>query len=283
MAGRHLVKHSASRSSVCDDGREAKGAGYKGRSWRLADVAAMTRALRRALDRDELSARFQPQIDVRSGRIVAAEALCRWQHPTWGMIGPSEFIPIAEEDGSILAIGQFMVQQAISAMTEWDIDVSVNVSPLQLEDSRFTTWLDRMVRRVRRPRRRLTVEITEGRQLADVPALVARLDHLRELAVGIAIDDFGAGQASMTQARRLHATELKIDRSLVEDGSPETTRVVADAVDQAHGSHLRVVAEGVETPEQLDRVTRLGCDRAQGYLLSRPISRDDLTRLLSAV
>jgi EAL domain-containing protein (putative c-di-GMP-specific phosphodiesterase class I) len=248
----------------------------------MVEIADMARALRGALSRGELSAWFQPQIDLHTSRLVAAEALCRWRHPTWGFVGPNEFIPVAEDDGTIVEIGEFMATEAISAMTAWNIDISVNVSPAQLEDATFTTWLDRVIHRIRRPARRLTLEITEGRHIGDVPALVARLDRLRGSGVGIAIDDFGAGQASLTQARRLHATELKIDRALISDDSPAAAEVVADAVTLAHDAHIRVVAEGIETREQLDKVKRLGCDRAQGYLLSRPVPRTQMARLAAA-
>lgn len=248
----------------------------------MVDVADLTRALRGAVGRGELSAWFQAQFDLATSRLVGAEALCRWHHPTWGPVPPSDFIPVAEEDGTIADIGRFMAEEALSAMAEWEIDISVNVSPAQLEGSEFTSWLERMLLRLRRPARRLVVEITEGRHLDDAPALVGRLDRLRRLGVDVSIDDFGSGQASLTQARRLHASELKIDRSLVEDESTAGVRLLADAVMVAHDARLRVVAEGVETPEQLEKVRRLGCDRAQGYLLSRPVSRVDMARLVAA-
>jgi len=248
----------------------------------MVDEAQIADALEHALRRDEISAWYQPQIDLQTNRLVAVEALCRWQHPTWGFIGPNEFIPVAERTGAIADIGRYMTSQALTVMAEWGIEVSVNVSPVQLEDAVFTTWLDRMIERIRPPARRLTLEITEGRHLDDVPPLVARLDRLRWLGVGIAIDDFGSGHASLAQARRLHATELKIDRSLISDDSPTAVQLVADAVTVAHDADLRVVAEGVETPAQLARVARLGCDRAQGYLLSRPLPRDEMARLVAA-
>lgn len=247
----------------------------------MVEIAEMAGALRHALSRGQLAAWFQPQIDLKTNRLVAAEALCRWHHPTWGSVAPDEFIPLAEEDDTILEIGRFMATQAMSAMAEWHIDISVNVSPAQLEGPDFTTWIERMIHRIRRPARLLTLEITEGRRIGDAPALVARLDRLRGLGVGIAIDDFGAGQASLTQAKRLHATELKIDRALIIDDSPRASEVVAEAVALAHAAGIRVVAEGVETTEQLARVSRLGCDRAQGYLLSRPIRRAEMARLVS--
>ena len=248
----------------------------------MVETAEMARALRGAVARGELAAWFQPQVDLRSNRLIAAEALCRWHHPSWGVVGPNDFIPIAEDDGTIMEIGRFMTSQAMTAMTKWGIDISVNVSPAQLDGAGFTTWMERMIHRVRRPARRLTLEITEGRRIGDAPALVGRLDRLRRLGIGIAIDDFGAGQASLTQAKRLHATELKIDRALIIDDSRRASEVVSDAVDLAHGAGIRVVAEGVETTEQLAKVTRLGCDRAQGYLLSRPLQHADMARLVAA-
>jgi EAL domain-containing protein (putative c-di-GMP-specific phosphodiesterase class I) len=248
----------------------------------MAEINDVANALRRAVSRNEISAWFQPQIDLHSERLVAAEALCRWTHPTWGAMRPDEFIPIAEETGTIAEIGEYMATQAISAMREWNIDVSVNVSPAQLDDSIFTTWLERMLSPIRSTERRLTVEITEGRHIDDVPALVTRLDRLRHLGTGIAIDDYGAGQASFTQVRRLHATELKIDRSLVSDESSAASELIVDAVTLAREAGIRVVAEGIETPDQLERVARMGCDRAQGYLLGRPMPRAQLTQLLAA-
>jgi EAL domain-containing protein (putative c-di-GMP-specific phosphodiesterase class I) len=253
-----------------------------GGSMAVVDSARMARGLRGAVTRGEIAAWFQPQVDVRSQRIVGAEALCRWLHPSWGMVPPTDFIPVAEEHCLIEEIGEFMASEAISAMQTWKIDVSVNVSPAQLENAMFTGWLGRMIQRVPRAARRLTIEITEGLPLADVPALVARLDRLRGLKVGIAIDDVGAGQASLTQAKRLHATELKLDRGLIADDSPATDALIADTVDSAHDAGLRVVAEGIETVDQLEKVSRLGCDRAQGYLIGRPVRRPELARLLVA-
>lgn len=249
----------------------------------MVEVSQLADALRRALSRGEIAAWFQPQFGTGTQSIVGAEVLCRWHHRTWGPIPPSTFIPVAEQDGTIAEIGRQMTMAALSAMVEWGLDVSVNVSPAQLEDASYTTWLERVIRRVRRPARRLTLEITEGRQLADVPALVARLDRLRALGFGIAIDDVGSGQASLTQAKRLHATELKLDRSLIESGSHHSRQVIADTVRDAHEAGLRVVAEGIETPEQWELVSRLGCDRGQGYLLGRPVARAEMGDLVASL
>ena len=241
----------------------------------------ISRALTHALDRSEIAAWFQPQIDLLSNRVVAVEALCRWNHPEWGVVGPNEFIPVAEEDGTIADIGRYMAAQAIAVMARWGIDVSVNVSPAQLQDSAFSTWLGRLVERIRFPARRLTLEITEGRHIGNVSAVVARLDRLRTLGLGIAIDDFGAGQASLTQLKRLHATELKIDRALVIDDSPSAEEVMGAAITVAHDAGIRVVAEGIETPQQLEKVKSMGCDRAQGYLFARPMPEAQMDVLLT--
>lgn len=247
----------------------------------MIDNQQIAAALNGALERGELSAWFQPQFDLLTGDLVGAEALCRWQHPRLGAVAPSDFIPVAEEDGSIDQIGRFMADEALSAMRAWGIDISVNVSPAQLVGSDFTDWLEHQLRLVRGSDRRLTIEITEGLHLDGVPAMVARLDRLRAAGLGIAIDDFGSGQASLTQLKRLHATELKIDRALVADDSPRASETIADAVAVAHGAGVRVVAEGIETGPQLDRASRLGCDRGQGYLLGRPTTRTELDRTIS--
>jgi EAL domain-containing protein (putative c-di-GMP-specific phosphodiesterase class I) len=233
-----------------------------------------------AVRRGEISAWFQPQVDVRDGRVVAAEALCRWVHPERGTVSPAEFIPVAEESGLIEEIGVFMVRQSCFAIERWRIDISVNVSPLQLETAAFTNWLEHQLSGVSLGDSSLTIEITEEQPVRNVSATVRRLDRLRALGVGVAVDDFGAGQSSLKQLRRLHATELKIDRSLVVDEDAST--LIAQAVAAARASGVRTVAEGIETQEQLDRITRLGCDRAQGYLLGRPMPREAMDPLVAA-
>lgn len=247
----------------------------------MVDEARVAHALHGALERGEICAWFQPQVDLQTDRIVAAEALCRWQHPEWGMIGPNEFIPIAEENGLIGEIGRFMTAEALDLVATTGLDVSVNVSPVQLENSRFLTWLERLLHYARRSvAERLTLEVTEGRRLVDAPAMIARLNRIRRLGAGVAIDDFGSGQASLTQLKRLHATELKIDRSLLVDPTVTAERILIAAIDVARRARIRVVAEGIETREQLERVIRLGCDRGQGFLLGHPMPRLQLERLL---
>jgi len=243
-------------------------------------VSTIAKDLAGAVRRGEIAAWFQPQFDVRDGRMVAAEALCRWVHPVRGQVSPADFIPAAEESGLIEEIGVFMARQSCLAIERWRIDISVNVSPLQLETAAFTNWLEHQLRGVSTGNSSLTIEITEEQPLRNVAAVVRRLDRLRSLGVGLAIDDFGAGQSSLKQLRRLHATELKIDRSLVVDEN--AAGLITQAVDAARTSGVRTVAEGIETHEQLDRITRLGFDRAQGFLLGRPMPPDAMDQLVAA-
>lgn len=249
-------------------------------------VRDMATALVGAVARGEISAVFQPQIDVATGGIVGVEALCRWTHPTWGSVPPEEFIAVAEETGLIHEIGHFMAEECCRAFAAWStpehpVDVSVNVSPVQLETAEFTEWLAGCLADEAPPVGVFTLEITESRPIADVATVLRRLEPLRELGVGIALDDLGIGHASLTQLRRLHGTEVKLDRSLVTDESEDGERTIARVVDIAHRAGIRVVAEGVETTRDLDRVRRLGCDRAQGYLLGRPMTADAIARLIA--
>lgn len=243
-------------------------------------------ALPGAASRGEISAWFQPQLDLQSGQIVGAEALCRWTHPELGTVPPSVFIPIAEELGVIDEIGLFMADEACAAAQDWSflprrVSVSVNVSPAQLLTDAFTKYLATQLNRMKLPPQSLIVEITEALPISDFPVVVGRLDELRNQGLGIALDDFGVGHSSVTQVRRIHANELKIDRSLVIDDSPETTSLLNSVIDEVHSAGLYVVAEGIETEEQLQRVRDLRCDRAQGYLIGRPQPRAALERLLA--
>jgi EAL domain-containing protein (putative c-di-GMP-specific phosphodiesterase class I) len=246
----------------------------------VSGVPTLPEDLAGAVRRGEIAAWFQPQIDLRDGRVVAAEALCRWQHPVRGLVQPADFIPIAEETGLIEEIGVFMARQSCFAIEQWRIDVSVNVSPLQLETAGFTNWLEHQLSGVSLGDSTLTIEITEGHRIANVAAVVRRLDRLRALGIGVAIDDFGAGQSSLKQLRRLHATELKIDRSLVIDEA--AGELVAQAVEAARSSGARTVAEGIETRDHLERMSRMGCDRAQGYLIGRPMPKQQMDALVAA-
>jgi EAL domain-containing protein (putative c-di-GMP-specific phosphodiesterase class I) len=239
-----------------------------------------------AVARGEIVAVFQPQVDVRTRRVVAVEALARWRHPELGLVAPDIFIPLAEEHELIAQIGDFMFDQGCRCAAEWQalghpVDVAVNVSAAQLMTLDFLDLVAESIARHGLSPESLIIEITESLPLENVPEVTARLFELRDLGLGISIDDFGTGYSSLAQVLALPATELKLDQSLIKDthSSPLT---VHEAVAMAHGKGLRVVAEGVETEEQFALARELECDRAQGYLFSRPISEAELGLLLAA-
>jgi EAL domain-containing protein (putative c-di-GMP-specific phosphodiesterase class I) len=229
-----------------------------------------------AASRGEIVAFYQPQISVADGRTVAAEALCRWFHPELGMIAPSIFIPLAEEEGLIDEIGDFMMLEACGFAAHWEhdgtpIEVAVNVSGIQLRNPEFANHVVAMLHAVDLDPRFLTIEVTESEAILDLTMVAERLDWLRAVGVSISVDDFGTGHSSVDQLLGLRATELKIDQSLIqEDGATSGTLLTA-VVAFAHDRGLRVVAEGVETQAQLAWVEALHCDRAQGFLLGMPV------------
>ena len=238
-----------------------------------------------AIERHQIVAYFQPQVDVGTGRVVAAEALARWDHPEHGILGPDIFIPAAQHHGLIDDLGILMVDEAASAAVAWSdtghpIQVSVNVSATQLATPRLTDWLHFLLERSQLPAESLIIEITETNQFDDLPDVAGRLTELRGLGLGIAIDDFGAGFSSFARIEQLPATELKIDLSLVQDSSDDGYAALIEIVEYAHERGIRVVAEGVETEEQARRIAALRCHRAQGYLYGPPMPADEFATLL---
>jgi len=240
-----------------------------------------------AIAHGDIYAVFQPQIDMASGEIVAVEALARWNHPVFGPVSPLDFIPVAEDTHVIHLLGRSMIEQAIACLLSLrdqgvSIEVSVNVSATQLEAIEFYDRLDHDLAVLGLEPGALNIEITESQPVLEVPSIVARLWQLRHEGLGISIDDYGTGHSSLRQLDRVPATELKLDQSLVRDTGPEVTQLIKAVVELAHYRGIRVVAEGIETHDQLERMRELHCDRAQGFLLSLPLSRVDLEAQLTA-
>ncbi|WP_411721980.1 EAL domain-containing protein [Mycetocola sp.] len=241
--------------------------------------------LRGAVDRAEIQAWFQPQVDVGTGRIAAVEALSRWQHPTRGLISPLVFIPEAEDTGAIHEIGALMLREGCRHAARWRdqgfrLDVSVNVSAVQLAKPGVFAQLHDLLDSFALPEGTLTIEITESQLIADLSDVANRLARLKSFGLGISLDDFGTGYSSLNQLQDLPITELKIDRSLIQEQFVGGALIeLAVALLQERG--VRVVAEGVETEEQLERVRDMRCDRAQGYLFGRPMPVNDVDTLLS--
>jgi EAL domain-containing protein (putative c-di-GMP-specific phosphodiesterase class I) len=237
--------------------------------------------LLQAVRRHEIIPFVQPQIAVATGQVVGVEFLSRWRHPEFGQIPPAVFIPLAEMSDAIHQLGLLMIRACCQFGARWhkrgtDLDVSVNVAPSQLATSTFYEELREEIEESGLDPHRLTLEVTEATEIDDPHTVADRLDALRELGVVISIDDFGTGHSSAGRAVDLHATELKLDRRLVEAEGAD--RVVEAAIVFAHELGMRTVGEGVETPEQLARLRTLGCDRAQGYLIAEPVSEDDFER-----
>ncbi len=249
--------------------------------------------LRRALERDELRAHFQPVVDLTTGEAVGMEALVRWQHPGRGLLGPDAFIPLAEETGLILPLGSWMLEQALAQLQQWrcdipeakDLWVAVNLSPRQLTDPDLIHKVSRALNDTGVPAGQLHLEITETAVMRSLDMATSALDALRALGVHLIIDDFGTGYSSLARLKRLPVTALKIDRSFVDGlGKDSSDLSIVDAiVNMADSLGLGVIAEGVETPEQFEILQSLGTRMGQGYLWSRAMPASGLGPWLRAV
>jgi EAL domain-containing protein (putative c-di-GMP-specific phosphodiesterase class I) len=251
----------------------------------------LSNALRRAIERDQLSLVYQPQMELAQwphGRIVGAEALLRWQHPELGAVSPAEFIPLAESTGLILPIGQWVLEQAARQIAAWDRDglpaltVAVNVSSVQLRQSDFPALVRRTVDAAGIGIERLEVELTEGAAMQDPQAAIAMMNTLYESGTELSIDDFGTGYSSLAYLKNFPVGKLKIDRSFVRDiGSDIGDRTIVEAIIRMAASlGMRTVAEGVETEEQLTLLRERGCHSMQGWLLSKPLAAPDFARFV---
>jgi len=239
-------------------------------------------ALHRALERNELAVFFQPIADAADCGVVGMEALVRWRHPTRGLVSPVEFIPLAEETGLIIPIGEWVLRTACQQLKTWhdagneDIYVTVNLSGLQLQQANFIDTLRSALRDTGLNPRCLTLEITESMLMEHVEETLHMLEALKATGVGLAIDDFGTGYSSLAYLRRFPVDVLKIDHAFTRDmtRNADDASIVSGIIALAHNLRLKVVAEGVETEEQRSFLAELKCDFIQGYLLSEPIPAD---------
>jgi diguanylate cyclase (GGDEF)-like protein len=240
-----------------------------------------------ALERGELSLRYQPIYDLRSQRLDGVEALLRWDHPTRGAIGPSEFIPIAEESGLIASIGRWVLAEACRQAATWRsrgraVGVSVNVSARQLEDELLVGDVQRALRDAQLDPKALTLEVTETVIMRDTQANTRRLESLKRLGVGIAVDDFGTGHSSLAYLRQFPVDVLKIDRSFIAGiaQSRASASIIHILVALGKTLGLDTLAEGIEDRAQLDVLLREGCDYGQGFFFNKPLSAEALNELL---
>jgi EAL domain-containing protein (putative c-di-GMP-specific phosphodiesterase class I) len=244
--------------------------------------------LRRALERGELLLHYQPKLDVRSGAITGVEALLRWQCPERGMVAPAHFIGLAEETGLIVPIGRWVLRTACQQHAAWaaaglpPLSMAVNLSARQFATDSLVDDVAQALRDSGMPANLLELEITEGMVIANPERALRLLSTIKEMGVRLAIDDFGTGYSSLAQLKHFPIDTLKVDRSFIrdipQDGEDRAITEAIIAMGKSLG--LNVVAEGVETVEQLDFLRHRACDEMQGYYFSKPIAADALERLL---
>jgi diguanylate cyclase (GGDEF)-like protein len=245
--------------------------------------------LHRALERNEFILHYQPQINLKSGKITGVEALIRWQHPEMGIILPMKFIPIAEETRLILPIGKWVLHAACAQAVEWHkqgfaLTMAVNLSPLQVEEQSLVELVDSTLRETGMDPKYLELELTENSLVERPDAIYKIFQQLRERGVRMAIDDFGTGYSSLSYLSKLPIDKLKIDRSFVFDIADDANdrSIVEAIISMSHSLRLKAIAEGVETPEQKEILLRLNCDEMQGYLFSMPLPPSELAAMLDA-
>jgi diguanylate cyclase (GGDEF)-like protein len=257
---------------------------------RALEKLAMESQLRKAIERSEFELHFQPKLDLRTGHISGAEALIRWRHPELGMVPPIDFIPLAEESGLIVPIGEWVLRAACDQNKLWQarglppIHVAVNVSSPHFRHSGLLPTVARILRETGLPPHCVEVEVTESMLMDDMETTLATLHKLKDMGLRLAIDDFGTGYSSLSYLKRFPLDALKVDRSFVKDtpAATDDAAITSAIIAMAHSLKLEVVAEGVETTAQLEFLKARGCEYAQGYLISRPLPADDFIALLTA-
>ncbi|HEX7332399.1 MAG TPA: EAL domain-containing protein [Pyrinomonadaceae bacterium] len=236
--------------------------------------------LRSALDRSEFIVKYQPQVDVRGFHLVGMEALVRWQHPSLGLLQPGEFVPLAEDNGLIIALGDFVMRTACAQSKAWQekglmpMVLSVNFSARQFQQPTFITDIAQILKDTNLDPRWLELELTESSIMKDPEEAIEKLHELKLMGIRVAIDDFGTGYSSLNYLKRFPIDTLKIDKSFVADvcKDPHDTAIVRAIINLGHALDLTVIAEGVETKEQLQYLSALECDVVQGFLFSKALS-----------
>ena len=252
---------------------------------------ALESDLRHALERDEFRLHYQPKVDIRGGRITGAEALLRWQPPARALVPPAQFIPIAEETGLIVQIGEWVTRTACLQGRAWQdrglprLTVAVNLSARQLTQESLLQDVARTLRDTKLDPAWLEFEITESMLMRDPENAVKLLGGLKTMGICLSLDDFGTGYSSLSYLKRFPLDSVKIDRSFVRDlpGDADVAAITRAIIAMAHSLRLKVIAEGVETGEQLSFLREEGCDEMQGYLFSRPLPEDEFQRLVRGV
>jgi EAL domain-containing protein (putative c-di-GMP-specific phosphodiesterase class I) len=244
--------------------------------------------LREALNNDEFSLHYQPQVCLKKRKIIGVEALLRWYSPELGNVTPTEFIPVAEDSGMINDLGEWVLRKACVQAKAWmeagmqDFKVSVNLSSIQFKRASLLNVIKRALDDSGLPASLLEVELTEGAIMNDVDQNITRLNQLRDMGVAIAVDDFGTGYSSLSYLKRFPINTLKIDRSFITtiDSDPDDAAIVEAIIALASKLKLTVIAEGVETSEQLETLNRFHCDVIQGYYFGKPVPAEQITTVM---
>ncbi len=257
---------------------------------RMVDRLTMENQLRRALERDELLLHYQPQVDLASQQICGLEALVRWRHPEHGLVAPGRFVPVAEESGLIVELGEWVLREACRQQIAWQaaglklVPVAVNLSVRQLERGDFPTLLEQILRESGLPAPLLELELTESALMSNPDAMVELLSRVRATGCPLALDDFGTGYSSLAYLRRFPFDTLKIDRSFVADIDVNGSggEIALTIIAMARGLGIKVLAEGVEHESQLTLLRHHDCNAVQGYLLARPLPAEEIASLLAS-
>jgi diguanylate cyclase (GGDEF)-like protein len=288
-----VLQHAGVALHTANEAAHAGSAGYQFYSQQLNAQSLhrlnVERELRLALERNDLRLHYQAQVDTASGVLRGAEALVRWQHPSRGLLGPFEFIGVAEETGLIVKVGEWVLRESLRQLAEWRraglalAHVAVNVSGLQLQRAGLADVVRDALRISGVDAGSLCLELTETAIIESGPQVTDTLAGIKQLGVRLALDDFGTGYSSLTYLRRFPIDELKIDRSFVTDCDRDANNsaITGAIIAMAHRLGLRVVAEGVETPQQLAFIRANGADMYQGYLFAKPLPAEEFSRLMA--
>ncbi|WP_179232742.1 putative bifunctional diguanylate cyclase/phosphodiesterase [Paenibacillus rigui] len=254
----------------------------------MAKRARLEKGLRKALDRDELTVHYQPQIDLSTGEITGMEALLRWHHPELGVVSPADFVPLAEENGMIIPIGEWVLRRACVQNKAWldaglpPMRMAVNLSARQFQQNNLVEVVKQVLKDTDLPPSYLDLEITESVAMFNESYVIAKLHDLKNLGIKISIDDFGTGYSSLSYLKKFPIDALKIDRSFVAEVMNDTddAEIIATIISMARNLKVSVIAEGVENEDQLTYLRNQKCTEAQGYLFSKPMDALELQSLL---
>jgi EAL domain-containing protein (putative c-di-GMP-specific phosphodiesterase class I) len=246
--------------------------------------------LRRALKNNEFELYYQPQIDLKTEKIIGMESLIRWNHPKKGFVSPLDFIPLAEETGLIVPIGEWVYRTACQQNKKWQeegllpIPVAINLSAKQFHDEQLVSKIVEVMNETGLDPKYVDMEVTESLAMENPEESIRQLKKLNGLGIKSSIDDFGTGYSSLSYLKSLPVSKLKIDKSFVDDITTDENdmAIAASVINLSHTMGMKVIAEGVETREQFEKLKELGCDYIQGYLFSKPLSAEDFRSYLEA-